>query len=306
MFERTLLAVIFFMVLTTYGIALEKSEKLLFEKNSMYQYISVIEDKAKYERYIRNNKREISQGGISIDRPDKLLFEYTQMSFISLAFLDRDPKEVLFVGLGAGSMPIYFHKYYPNANVDIVEIDQDIVSVAEKYFSFNQNSKMRVFVDDGRIFIKRTPKKYDMIFLDAYQNDYIPFHLTTLEFLQEVKSKLNGDGVVISNILSEYRNKFFDSMVVTYRKVFPHVYIFKGQMSKNFIFVATMSSKIKYQENVISDALKIKRYMKMDIDFANIGKTYDYSSVYDRKSAKILTDDFAPVNLYKYQKSEGR
>lgn len=306
MFERTLLAVIFFMLLPTYGIALEKSEKLVFEKNSMYQYISVIEDKAKNERYIRNNKREMSQGGISIDRPDKLLFEYTQMSFISLAFLDRDPKEVLFVGLGAGSMPRYFHKYYLNANVDIVEIDQDIVSVAEKYFYFNQNSRMRVFVDDGRIFIKRTPKKYDMIFLDAYQNEYIPFHLTTLEFLQEVKNKLNGDGVVVSNVLSEYRNKFFDSMVVTYRKVFPHVYIFKGHRSRNFIFVATMSSKIKYQENVIADALKIKRYMRMDIDFETIGKTYDYSSVYDRKSAKILTDDFAPVNLYKYQKSEGR
>ena len=305
MLRKLFLSAVCLMLIPVKGCILEPSEKLLFEKNSLYQYISVVEDTVKKERYIRNNRRELRQGGIYLDRPDKLLFEYSQMAFISLAFLDRDPKEVLFVGLGAGSMPRYFHKHYPNADTDIVEIDEDIVSVAAKYFYFIPNGKMKVFVDDGRLFIKRTQKKYDIIFLDAYQNDYIPFHLTTLEFLKEVKSKLNGDGVVVSNILSEYRNKFFDSMVATYRKAFPHVYIFKGQKSRNFIFVATMSSKMKYQENVIADALKIQRYMKMDIDFADIGKSYDYSTVYDRKSAKILTDDFAPVNLYKYQKSEG-
>jgi spermidine synthase len=306
MFERTLLTVIFFMLLTSYGIALEKSEKLLFEKNSLYQYISVIEDTSKKERYIRNNKRELRQGGIYLTAPDKLLFEYTQMAFISLAFMDRDPKDVLFVGLGAGSMPKYFHKYYLDANIDNVEIDPDIVLVARKYFYFKENEKMKVYIDDGRIFIKRTQKKYDMIFLDAYQNDYIPFHLTTVEFLREVKSKLKGDGVVVSNILSEYRNKFFDSMIMTYRKVFPHVYIFKGQRSRNYIFVATMSSKMRDEDSIMTNAKKIQRFRKLNIDLASIGESYEYSTAYERKSAKILTDDFAPVNLYKYQKSEAR
>lgn len=50
MLERALLAVMFFVLLSPHGIALEKSEKLLFEKNSLYQYISVIEDTSKEER----------------------------------------------------------------------------------------------------------------------------------------------------------------------------------------------------------------------------------------------------------------
>jgi spermidine synthase len=104
---------------------------------------------------------------------------------------------------------------------------------------------MKVHVDDGRLFVKRIKKKYDWIILDAYQNDYIPFHLTTLEFLKEVKSRLKDDGVVVSNITSQFRNKFFDSMVMTYKKAFPHLYVFKGKKSSNFIFVATASSKIK-------------------------------------------------------------
>ena len=105
MIQRILIAVFPLMVWAAHSFALEPSERVLFEKNSLYQYISVIEDTVKNERYIRNNKREISQGGIYLNAPDRLLFEYSQISFISLAFLDREPRDVLFVGLGAGAMP---------------------------------------------------------------------------------------------------------------------------------------------------------------------------------------------------------
>jgi spermidine synthase len=298
-----ILTILCFILFLSCGSALEDGEKMLFEKNSLYQYISVTENTAKRERYIRNNKRELRQGGIYLDAPDKLLFEYSRMAFVSLAFMERDPKDVLFVGLGAGSMPKYFNKYYPDANVDIVEIDPDIVSVAEKYFYFRENKKMKVHVSDGRVFVKRSQKKYDMIFLDAYQNDYIPFHLTTIEFLKELKGRLKDDGVVASNILSEYRNKFFDSMIITYRKAFPHVYVFEGQKSRNFIFIATANNKMMAQQSVMGDARKIQRYRRMDIDLTEIAQYYEYSTAYERKTAKILTDDFAPVNLYKYQRS---
>jgi len=306
MVKKTLLTILCCILFPLCINALEGSEKLLFEKNSLYQYISVVEDSAKKERYIRNNKRDLRQGGIYLEAPDKLLFEYSRMAFVSLAFLERDPTMVLFVGLGAGSMPKYFNKYYPDAVTDIVEIDPDMVFVAKKYFNFKENEKMKIYVNDGRLFIKRTPKKYDIVFLDAYQNDYIPFHLTTLEFLKEVRSRLKEDGVVVSNILSEYNNKFFDSMVVTYRKAFPNVYVFQGQESRNFIFVATMSGKMKVQESVMADARKIQKFRRMDVDLAGIGESCEYSTAYERKTAKILTDDFAPVNLYKYQKSEAR
>lgn len=288
------------------GFALEPSEKLLFEKNSLYQYITVIEDTAKKERYIRNKKRDLSQGGMYLNAPDKLLLEYTKMAFISLAFMDREPKEALFVGLGAGSMPKYFNKHYPNAYSDVAEIDPDMISVAKEYFQFKESEKIKVHAEDGRLFTKRTSKKYDMIFLDAYQNDDIPFHLTTVEFLKEVKNRLKEDGVVVSNILSQFKNKFFDSMIVTYKKVFPHLYIFKGRGSHNFIFVATMSGKIKDKGSIIENAKKINGAKKLDIDLEKIGDSYGYSTEYEWTSAKVLTDDFAPVNLYKYQKSESK
>ncbi|MBI5640020.1 MAG: fused MFS/spermidine synthase [Nitrospirae bacterium] len=281
---------------------MEPSEKLIFEKNSLYQYIQVIEDTVKKERYVRNQKKEYTQGGIYVNAPDKLLFEFTQMGFISLAFLDRDPKDVLFVGLGAGAMPKYFTGRYPDTVIDIAEIDPDMLSVAQKYFYFKENERMKVHVADGRLFVKRTKKKYDWIILDAYQNDSIPFHLTTFEFLKEVKSRLKDGGVVVANITSPYRNKFFDSMVMTYKKAFPHVAIFKGKKSANFIFMAT-TSKNRDKDSVEVRARKIQSSRKFDIDLEDIASRYEPSEAYEWGGAKVLTDDFAPVNLYQYQKS---
>ena len=297
---------LFFVLLPLQGLALEPSEKLLFEKNSLYQYIQVIEDMAKKERYVRNQKREFTQGGIYVNAPDRLLLEFTQMSFVSLAFLDRDPKDVLFVGLGAAAMPRYFTGRYPDANIDIAEIDPDMLAVAQKYFYFKENERMKVHVDDGRLFVKRTKKKYDWIILDAYQNDYIPFHLTTLEFLREVRSRLKENGVVVANITSSFRNKFFDSMVMTYKKAFPHLAIFRGKTSGNFIFVATTGSSIKDRENIMARARKIQSGRKFDIDLEDVASRYETSGAYEWDGAKLLTDDFAPVNLYQHQKSDAR
>lgn len=295
--------VLFFSLFPVQGFALELSEKLLFEKHSLYQYIQVIEDTVKKERYVRNQKREFTQGGIYVNAPDKLLLEFTQMSFVSLAFLDSDPKDVLFVGLGAGAMPRYFTGRYPDAIIDIAEIDPDMVTVAQKYFYFKENEKMKVHVDDGRLYVKRAKKKFDWIVLDAYQNDYIPFHLTTLEFLREVKSRLKDDGAVVANITSPFKNKFFDSVVMTYKKSFPHLYIFKGKKSGNFIFVATTSRKMRDKESVEARARRIQSVRKFDFDLEDIATRYELSEVYEWESAKILTDDFAPVNLYQHQKS---
>ncbi len=300
------LLVLLFSLFPLQGFALEPSERLIFEKNSLYQYIQVIEDTVKKERYLRNQKKDVSQGGMSLNAPEKPLLEYTQMSFISLAYLDREPKDVLFVGLGIGAMPRYLSRYYPEARVDVAEIDADIMSAAIEYFSFKETANMKVHITDGRMFVKRTQKKYDMIFLDAYQNDDIPFHLTTVEFLKEVKGKLKEDGVVAANILSPYRNKFFDSMVVTYKKVFPHLYIFSGQRSRNFIFVATPDKMRRSEESVLERARKLQTGKHFDIDLPKTASAYEYSTEYEWSSAKVLTDDFAPVNLYKYQRSDAK
>jgi spermidine synthase len=188
----------------------------------------------------------------------------------------------------------------------VVEIDPDILPVAKEYFYFKENEKLKVHSGDARQFIKRSKKKYDIIFLDAYQADYIPFHLTTLEFMREAKSRLKENGVVVSNILSSNRNKFFDSMIMTYKKVFPYLYVFKGKNSGNFIFVVTKGIDLKDKDGIGAAAGKLQALKKFDIDLTETATRFEYSTPYEWYAADILTDDFAPVNLYKFQDSEAK
>lgn len=306
MLQKIYLIIVCFILFPFKGFAFEPTEKLLMEKNSLYQYIAVTEDVSNHERYLRNNKKGLIQGGISLNALEKLLFEYTQMSFVSLAFLEMNPVDVLFAGLGIGAMPRYLNSYYPDANIDVVEIDTDIIQVAKEYFYFKENKNLKVHPGDARQFIKRSKKKYDIIFLDAYQSDYIPFHLTTVEFLREVKSRLKDNGVVVSNILSPNRNKFFDSMIMTYKKVFPYLYIFKGKKAGNFIFVVTKRIDLKDKDGIEAIAKKIQALKKFDFDLPETASRFEYSMAYEWSGADILTDDFAPVNLYKYQDSEAK
>lgn len=280
-----------------------KSEKILYEKNSLYQYLVVAENLEKQERYVYNSKRDYMQGGISTVNPDRLIFEYYRLSFISLAFKERRPEDVLFVGLGAGAMPRWFNRYYPEIRTDVVEIDPEILKVAKEYFHFKETENMKVHISDGRRFIKRTKKHYDMIFLDAYQTDYIPFHMTTVEFLREVRKALKDGGVVVSNIVPEKKNKYFYSMIRTYVEVFPNLYIFKGGSSRNYIFIATTDEKLVSPEEVRERAKSLQHF---DIDMLLLSQYYGTYEYFDKPGqAELLTDDFAPVNLYRYME-EGR
>ena len=92
-------------------------------------------------------------------------------------------------------------------------------------------------------------------------------------------------------------------MVMTYKKAFPHLYVFKGKKSGNFIFVATAGSKIKDMDSVEARAGTIQSARKFDINLVDFASRYELSDAYEWGGAKVLTDDFAPVNLYQYQKS---
>ncbi len=296
MTKKVWLIIFSLLMIPSFGSA-DKGEKRLYEKNSLYQYIVVAEDTKKQERYMYNSK--YVHAGMSLEDPDRLLFEYTRMSFISLAFLDRKPEDVLFVGLGAGSMPRYFNRYCPEVKTDVVEIDPEVVDVAKEYFYFQETPNMKVHVQDGRIFIKRTGNKYDMVFLDAYQTDHIPFHLTTVEFLREVRKKLKDGGVVISHVSSSSTNKFFYSMIKTYQEAFPHLYVFKGRSRNNFVFIATDDNDKLQENDILKRAKEFHESKGFDFNLPMMAFLYGYSDEFEW-GGEILTDDFAPVNLLRH------
>ncbi|MFH1036248.1 MAG: fused MFS/spermidine synthase [Pseudomonadota bacterium] len=272
--------------------------RMLFEGDSLYHHIMVSEA-AGGLRYLSFNRAMGYQSAVLPGHPEVLTFAYTQSAFAALAFLDRDPGRVLFVGLGGGSMPMYLRLLYPRALVDIVEIDPEVVRVAEKYLGFQPDDNMRVIVNDGRLYMKRQAQRYDLIFLDAYNDHAVPFHLTTKEFLELARSRLEPGGVLASNIWSLNLNRYFTGQIKTYQEVFPQLYLLQATGSANYIFIATLQPSQISREQAQARARALMQGRPWSFDLAQrLAAEYD---CYTGRTveARALTDDFAPVNLLK-------
>jgi len=268
----------------------------VYEKDSKYHHIRV-DASADGFVYLSFDRTRGLQSAVKLGSPGYLALPYTRTAFAGLAFLGKDPKDVLFVGLGGGSMPMFMRHHYPRANVDIAEIDPQILEVAKEYFDFKEDGKMKVHIKDGRDFIRRTKRKYDIIFLDAYNSKGIQFHLTTREFLAQVRARLKPQGLVVSNIWSPTHNKFHDAMMRTYQAVFPELYLFRAGNTGNELFVATPWRGQVPHEKVVARAREIAHQKPFSYDLvAVVAEQYKYASKM-RLDASVLTDDYAPVNI---------
>ncbi|MBM3334770.1 fused MFS/spermidine synthase, partial [Candidatus Sumerlaeota bacterium] len=139
---------------------LSQAYDVLFEGESLYHHVRVTEEEG--FRNLAFDRTRGTQSTVKVSDPIFLYYVYTRLAFAGLAFCEN-PQDVLFVGLGGGSMPRFFRHHYPEADIDIVEIDPMVVEVARKYFFFSkegEDPRMRVFVNDGRVFLRKTDKKY--------------------------------------------------------------------------------------------------------------------------------------------------
>jgi|TARA_B110000438_G_scaffold301173_1_gene355392 spermidine synthase len=268
----------------------------LHEERSLYRDITVTEIGNRRCLLFNVHRGDRNQTCIYTDDLDRLVFDYTRMSFAGL-LLTPNPQRILIIGLGGGTLPVAFNDLFPTAEIDVLEIDQAVVNVAEEYFYFEENDQMKVTVEDGRVFIKRAGmrnQKYDYIVLDAFSGDYIPEHMLTEEFLEEVKSIMTDDGVLVANTFSTSR--LYDHESVTYQRVFGEFFNFKLPTSGNRIIIAQLDAlppRGKLVTEAQSMAVKLEKFGVPLLEYPRrLSTRVDWDM-----SRRILTDQFSPGNL---------
>lgn len=223
---------------------------------------------------------------------DDLVYEYTKYYHLAKHF-HPDFKTTLMLGGGGYSYPKSFLNSYLEATIDVVEIDPTVTELAKKYFNLKDNARLNIYHEDGRVYLNKTQKKYDVIFGDAFSSRYsVPYQLTTKEAIQRKYDILNDDGIVILNIISAIegeKGKFLRAEYATYKRIFPQVYLFpvkkpnNGNEVQNIILIALKS---KDNQNFNDANPELNKYLqhlwKKEID----------------NDIPILTDDFVPVNFY--------
>jgi hypothetical protein len=148
---------------------------------------------------------------------------------------NRDPTSVTslaMLGSAAGTIPKQFLAIYgPQTRIDAVEIDPAIIDAGREYFDMEAGTpaapNYAVYADDARYWLAKTAQTYDVIAMDAYHQPYIPFHLTTVEFFNEVDAHLSAQGVAVVNAgrAPNGDDRLINVIAGTMRQVFPQVFI---------------------------------------------------------------------------------
>lgn len=222
------------------GGPLKKAPGQIFETESSYNYIQVIEQ-GEY-RYLRLNE---GQGVHSIYHPDRIAYEGTWMQVLAAPFFNEPPhppdrvQNMAIVGLAAGTTARQATHVFGPIPIDGFEIDPEIIHVGQKYFGMTQPN-LTPIARDGRWGLRTSGETYSVISIDAYRPPYIPWHLTTAEFFDIVYDHLGPQGVIAINVgRAPQDQRLLAGVVATVKATFPSVYVIDVPNSYNSIVYAT-------------------------------------------------------------------
>lgn len=270
-----------------------ESQKLLHSERSLYREVRVYQTGDVRCMCFTRDCRIGRQTCMDMRHPDRFSLNYTRM-MMSALFLKPQPRSILIIGLGGGTLPRALTTVLPEASIDTVEIDPAVVKVAKQYFSFSPSQRVTVAEVDGRVFVKRAireRRQYDLIMLDAFDHEYIPEHLLTQEFLGEVKSLLAPGGVLAANTFSSSRLYSHES--VTYARVFGEFYNLKRE---NRVILAMNGTLPPVETIETNSAVHRAALAKFDVHPDLLLPLFSTRPDWNSK-ARVLTDQYSPANL---------
>jgi spermidine synthase len=222
---------------------LKNIPNLIYSQESLYNYIQVTQLSDGTRQLVLNEGDAIH----SIYYPDRnqvltgWYWDYFLAApYFNPGFTPQKLHRVGIIGLAAGTIARQFTQVYGPVPIDGAEIDPAIVNVGRKYFAMNEPN-LHVYVQDGRAFLATTQEHYDVVAIDAFQQPYIPFQLTTREFFSQIRSHLSPTGVVVLNTAHTTHDfRLVQAFVNTLKLVFPSVYTFNVPGTFNTEVMATM------------------------------------------------------------------
>ena len=216
----------------------EIKEDILETFESDFHSISVVE--SKIGRFLKYD--DTYQAGY-IDTPFyKGNLPYINYFLIPL-LMNKKIKDVLFIGLGSGIIVNQYEEFLNLKTVDIVDIEENIFYIAQKYFNFKTSEKQNFILQDALIYLKSTKKKYDSIIVDVAGNEGIDERFCDSEYLNLIKNRLKKEGIFVSNMPSSRdifnpKNKFALNLIELYKKHFKFIDLYNAEQS-NKIFYKT-------------------------------------------------------------------
>lgn len=260
----------------------------LLRRNSHFGMIQVMQEKGSSRRayvndYLTQNTYDTQSG--------KSTSMFTYMLHDLAVAYTTNLQHVLCIGLGVGIAPMEFAR--SGLEVDVVEINPDIVPVAQKYFGL-EPQKLNIIFGDGRYFVNQTTNKYDAVVLDAFLGDSSPSHLMTREAFAAMKRVLKPQGVLVINTFGDFERGhdfFAASLSKTLGVVFESVRIHQPPRGGNAMFVASPRKNLEIVRKPSFDHVHSACRGDVEMAFATLREA-------EPGHGRVLTDDYNPVEFY--------
>jgi spermidine synthase len=274
---------------------------VLYSEDGLYSHIEIFENLHNNDQgIIRFLKRDNNFSSAIFLDSDEPVFLYSQ--FITYyADLVPNTKRFLMLGGGAYTIPTAMHKFDKEMIIDVVETEPSLFTLAHQYFKLPVTDKITNFEQDARIFVNQTEYTYDFIFIDVFSTGlFVPSHLITKEFFEEVARILNPNGAIVLNFIGtpeiEAEKSIVGHFTKTVSAVFPSVEIYlttpkNMNQPQNLLYVLRNSPSF----NTFSPDAVIKN------NFTSPQETYQLSELLITPSDlyseydKIITDNNNPA-----------
>jgi len=208
-------------------------EKILYQKKSRFNDITVTQKGPYITLY---SPEDIIQSEINIKQPLKPHLEFNRYLLFSLVFYP-EPSSILVLGLGGGVVPRVLSAICPEATVDVVEIDAEMLKAAENYFGFRTSSRLRVHLEDAGAFIHRARQGYDLIIVDTYCGLNLPQSVDDPAFFKDCGNLLSERGILSVNLIP-FDKPYMEKRLGWIKQVLTHVYLLRGITRLNEVVYA--------------------------------------------------------------------
>src|SRR5262245_16707010 len=223
--------------------------------------------------------------------PDDLPVKYTRIMTVGVIY-PEETKRILMLGLGGGTISTYLGRHMPDVPIDTVEIDPGVIAAAKKYFGMVETDNVRFLDGDGRVFLNRRKDPYDLILVDAFHGGFVPFHMLTKEFYTLIKQRLTPNGAAAFNVHDG--TKLYASTLLTLAAVFPSVHVYPSGEGEAIVVVTAAPAPDDAALAARAAALQQRHNFRFPLPELLARRTDRRPS----QKGELLTDDFAPVNLY--------
>lgn len=194
--------------------------------NNQYNTVQVYSSEDGAVNYMQINATFASAVHNDRSKPHGQVFEYigyVEQAYINPLYRREQPAEILVLGAGGFTLGLEDTRNH----YTFVDIDKTLKEISEKYFLKEELGPNKLFIPaEARAFLTYTDKKYDLIFLDTYQDlSGVPAHLVTREFFRQVRDALKPGGVMVGNFFASpsYSDVYSRHLDNTLRSVFPYL-----------------------------------------------------------------------------------